>query len=265
MRTELVDEAEYEELPGGEQICPERHATIFSRIFFSWMSPLMQQGYRRPITEKDIWKLDTWDRTETLNEKFQECWAKEMRRPKPWLLRALNSSLGGRFWWGGFWKIGNDLSQFVGPLVLNHLLQSMQQGDPSWIGYIYAFSIFAGVAVGVLFEAQYFQNVMRVGFRLRATLTLVISKMQKLSKEGLQRTDRRIGLMNEILAAMDTVKCYCWESSFQSKVQSVRNDELSWFRKASLLGAVQKCIRWFLGGDGAFCMLCLNRSSTSFK
>uniref|UniRef100_A0A2N9GBH8 ABC transmembrane type-1 domain-containing protein n=1 Tax=Fagus sylvatica TaxID=28930 RepID=A0A2N9GBH8_FAGSY len=61
--------------------------------------------------------------------------------------------------------------------------------------------------------------------------------MQKLSKEGLQRTDKRIGLMNEILAAMDTVKCYAWEDSFQSKVQSVRTDELSWFRKASLLGA----------------------------
>lgn len=30
--------------------------------------------------------------------------------------------------------------------------------------------------------------------------------MQKLSKEGLQRTDKRIGLMNEVLAAMDTVK-----------------------------------------------------------
>ncbi|RVW39471.1 ABC transporter C family member 2 [Vitis vinifera] len=56
-------------------------------------------------------------------------------------------------------------------------------------------------------------------------------------KEGLQRTDKRIGLMNEILAAMDTVKCYAWENSFQSKVQSVRNEELSWFRKASFLGA----------------------------
>lgn len=30
--------------------------------------------------------------------------------------------------------------------------------------------------------------------------------MQKLNKEGLQRTDKRIGMMNEILAAMDTVK-----------------------------------------------------------
>lgn len=36
--------------------------------------------------------------------------------------------------------------------------------------------------------------------------TYVISKMQKLTKEGLQRTDKRIGLMNEVLAAMDTVK-----------------------------------------------------------
>ncbi|KAL5716112.1 Canalicular multispecific organic anion transporter 1 [Ranunculus cassubicifolius] len=318
LRNESVEDSEYEVLPGGEQICPERHVNIFSKIFFGWMTPLMQTGFRKPITEKDVWKLDTWDRTETLNTEFQRCWLEETQKPKPWLLRALNSSVGGRFWFGGLFKIGNDLSQFVGPVILNYLLQSMQQGEPAWIGYIYAFSIFAGVVLGVLFEAQYFQNVMRVGFRLRAILvaavfrkslrlthegrkafgsgkitnlmttdaealqqitqqlhslwsapfriiiamvllykelgvaaligalmlvflfpiqTVVISKMQKLSKEGLVRTDKRIGLMNEILAAMDTVKCYAWEQSFQSKVQDVRDDELSWFRKAQLLGA----------------------------
>ncbi|MFS7924948.1 putative ABC-type xenobiotic transporter [Helianthus anomalus] len=31
--------------------------------------------------------------------------------------------------------------------------------------------------------------------------------------------------MNEILAAMDTVKCYAWENSFQEKVQSVRTQD----------------------------------------
>ncbi|KAK1375542.1 ABC-type xenobiotic transporter [Heracleum sosnowskyi] len=323
VQTESVDKDEYEELPAGEYVCPERRVNIFSNIIFSWMNPLMQLGYKRPLTEKDIWKLDTWDRTETLNDKFQKCWAEETRKPKPWLLRALNRSLGGRFWWGGFWKIGNDLSQFVGPMLLNRLLESMQNREPAWIGYIYAFLIFVGVVCGVLVEAQYFQNVMRVGYRLRATLiaavfrkslrlthesrrkfatgkitnlmttdaeslqqicqslhtlwsapfriiiamvllyqqlgvasllgalllvlmfpiqTYVISKMQKLTKEGLQRTDRRIGLMNEILAAMDTVKCYAWESSFQSKVQGVRNEELAWFRKAQLLGACNSFI-----------------------
>ena len=39
--------------------------------------------------------------------------------------------------------------------------------------------------------------------------TVIIGKMQKLTKEGLQRTDKRISLMNEILAAMDTVKYAC--------------------------------------------------------
>ncbi|KAF3325693.1 ABC transporter C family member 2-like protein [Carex littledalei] len=319
----LSDDTEYEPLASGENICPERHASIFSKILFSWMTPLMQQGYKRPITEKDVWKLDTWDQTETLYTRFQQCWIEETQKPKPWLLRALNRSLGGRFWLGGLFKIGNDASQFVGPVILNLLLVSMQRDDPVWNGYIYAFSLFAGVALGVLCEAQYFQNVMRTGLRLRTTLvaavfrkslrltpesrrkfasgkitnlmttdaealqqicqqlhslwsapfriiiavvllysqlgvaslvgalmlvflfpiqTLVISRMQKLTKEGLQRTDKRIGLMNEVLAAMDSVKCYAWEQSFQSKVQGIRNDELSWFRKAQLLAALNSFI-----------------------
>jgi ABC-type multidrug transport system fused ATPase/permease subunit len=320
---EMVTDAAYDELPEGELICPERRANLWSKIVFSWMNPIMKLGYERPLTEKDIWKLDTWERTETLHNTFQKCWTEESQKSKPWLLRALNSSLGGRFWFGGIFKIGNDLSQFTGPLILNQLLQSMQNGDPAGMGYIYAFAIFVGVVFGVLCEAQYFQNVMRVGYRLRSTLvaavfrkslrlthearkqfasgkitnlmttdaeslqqicqslhtlwsapfritiamvllyqelgvasllgalllvlmfplqTVIISRMQKLSKEGLQRTDKRIGLMNEILAAMDTVKCYAWESSFQSRVENVRNDELSWFRKASLLGACNSFI-----------------------
>ncbi|KAL8468613.1 hypothetical protein ACS0TY_031708 [Phlomoides rotata] len=306
------------EKPLGEDVCPERYANIFSRIYFDWMTPLMQQGYRKPITEKDVWKLDSWDLSETLSKKFQSSWEEEAKRSKPWLLRALNRSLGSRFWYGGFFKIGNDLSQLAGPVLLNHLLKSLEGGDPAWVGYIYALSIFVSVSLGVLCEAQYFQNVMRVGFRLRSTLvaaifrkslrlthegrklfpsgkitnmmttdanalqqicqqlhglwsspfritmamvllyqqlgvaslfgslmlalmfplqTFIISRMRRLTKEGLLRTDRRVGLMNEILAAMDTVKYYAWEKSFKSKIQVMRDDELSWFRKAQILSA----------------------------
>lgn len=39
-------------------------------LSFGWITPLMKQGYRKPITEKDVWKLDKWDETETLNEKY---------------------------------------------------------------------------------------------------------------------------------------------------------------------------------------------------
>ncbi|XP_031130031.1 ABC transporter C family member 12-like [Ipomoea triloba] len=312
------DENQYEALVEGDHICPERHANIFSRIYFGWMTPLMKLGYKKPISEKDVWILDTWDQTETLSRKFLMCWMEESQRSKPWLLRALNNSLGGRFWFGGLFKVASDLCQFVGPVLLNQLLQSLQQDDPAWVGYLYAFFIFLGVSLGVVCEAQYSQNCMRVGFRLRSTLvaavyrksvrlthegrkqfpsgkitnmittdanglqqicqqlhvlwsapfritiaivllyqqlgvasllgalvlvlmlptqTSIISSMRKLSKEGLLRTDKRVGLTNEILAAMDAVKCYAWEKTFQSKIQSTRNDELSWFRKAQVLSA----------------------------
>lgn len=101
---------------------------LLPEIFFSWMNPLMKLGYQRPLTEKDVWKLDAWDTTETLNTtyvlvfpficwfhvlqfslskvvfiffsplicRFQRCWLEESRRPKPRLLRALNHCLGGR-------------------------------------------------------------------------------------------------------------------------------------------------------------------------
>ncbi|KAJ0980468.1 hypothetical protein J5N97_008723 [Dioscorea zingiberensis] len=310
------DGVEYGPLPCGEQICPERHVSIFSRISFAWMTPLMQLGYKRPIAVKDIWKLDTWDETEMLNSRFQTCWLKELQKNRPCLLKALHCSLGARFWLGGVLKIGYDISQFVGTITLNFLLQSIQQGDPSWNNYLYAFFMFVGVTFGSLCEGQYFQNVIRVGFHMRSTLVAAVfnkalrltqegrkqftsgkitnlmttdaealqgiclqlhglwsapfriivsiillymqlgvasligslmmllifpiqiftaSKMREVSKVSRQCTDRRIGLMNEILGAMETVKCYAWEKSFQCNVQNTRSDELSWFQKVQLL------------------------------
>ncbi|KAE8666281.1 hypothetical protein F3Y22_tig00112503pilonHSYRG00248 [Hibiscus syriacus] len=67
--------------------------------------------------------------------------------------------------------------------------------------------------------------------------TIVISKMQKVTKQRLDWTDRRVNLMNEILAAMDSVKFYAWEKSFQSRVHNIRNDELAWLQRAQLLSA----------------------------
>ncbi|CAL5361916.1 unnamed protein product [Camellia sinensis] len=67
IRNDPLIDTKYEALLGGEHVCPERDASIFSRICFG----------------------------------FHICWAEESQRSKPWLLRALNNSLGGRFWFGG--------------------------------------------------------------------------------------------------------------------------------------------------------------------
>ncbi|CAL5367290.1 unnamed protein product [Camellia sinensis] len=61
--------------------------------------------------------------------------------------------------------------------------------------------------------------------------TFIISKMRKLSKEGLQHTDKRVGLMNEILAAMDTVKyslIFARKHSYCQRHSSACDSDIVW-------------------------------------
>ncbi|KAI3439158.1 uncharacterized protein J3R85_005114 [Psidium guajava] len=102
IQTEPLDSVEYEALPGEGLVCPARHVNIFSRIFiyFGRMTPLMQLGYKRPITENDVWKLDSRDQTRTLIKRFRKCWAKESQGPKPWLFKSFERQPRGKgFGW----------------------------------------------------------------------------------------------------------------------------------------------------------------------
>ncbi|MCD7447069.1 hypothetical protein HAX54_022419, partial [Datura stramonium] len=67
LRSESIDDNDDETILGADHIFPERYASILSRISFGWITPLLRRGYNRPITEKDVWKLDSWDKTETLS------------------------------------------------------------------------------------------------------------------------------------------------------------------------------------------------------
>ena len=71
-------------------------------------------------------------------------------------------------------KALNDASQFVGPVFLNLLLSSIARQDPPGRSYLFAGSMFFGLILGSLSEAQYWQRAMRAGFRLRAALIAAV-------------------------------------------------------------------------------------------
>ncbi|XP_077530982.1 multidrug resistance-associated protein 1-like [Haemaphysalis longicornis] len=53
----------------------------------------------------------------------------------------------------------------------------------------------------------------------------------------MQEKDRRIKLMNEILAGIKVLKLYAWEEAFEKRVQEVRNDELGCLRVQAYIDA----------------------------
>ncbi|KIY72285.1 multidrug resistance-associated ABC transporter [Cylindrobasidium torrendii FP15055 ss-10] len=56
---------------GKDKILPEHNASIFSRVVFGWISPLLSVGYTRPLKVDDLWTLPDERLTSTLTEELE--------------------------------------------------------------------------------------------------------------------------------------------------------------------------------------------------
>lgn len=177
-----------------EDECPIEYATVFSILTFSWMTPMMQYGYKKFLTEDDLWNLAKRDTTKATSEAFQAAWDIELEQKKnPSLWMAIFRAFSGPYIRGSLFKIVSDTLNFMQPQLLRLLIQfvasyskdSPVPPQPVVRGVAIAAGMFA-VSIGQTMALhQYFQRAFETGMRIKASLTAAIySKSLKLSNEG---------------------------------------------------------------------------------
>lgn len=57
---------------------PEEKANLLSRLIFSWLSPLLRVGYKRPLTEKDLYPLSAQDETHRIGDELERAWMNQV-------------------------------------------------------------------------------------------------------------------------------------------------------------------------------------------
>jgi ATP-binding cassette, subfamily C (CFTR/MRP), member 1 len=77
-------------VPKAREVCPEHTASVFSRLTWHWMQPLMNVGYKRPLEKNDIWSVNPNRSADLLAEKLQTAFQLrlEQNHTRP-LLRAM--------------------------------------------------------------------------------------------------------------------------------------------------------------------------------
>lgn len=178
---------------GNEHECPVEYATIFSKLTFSWITPLMKYGYSVFLTEEDFWDLAQSDRSETTGTQFEHSWSFEMKKTHrhPSLWRVLFRAYGGPYMLAAIFKIGNDIAAFTQPQLLMLLLtwvdshQPGQEPQPVVQGAAIAFAMFATACFQTAMIHQYFQLSFVTGMRIKSGLASAIYKKSlRLSNEG---------------------------------------------------------------------------------
>lgn len=88
---ESVDAGSEEHLKTG---APQDEASLFSKLTFGWMSPLLRTGSRRPLMHSDLGELSHADTAHVVNSEFERHWAAEPVKDSKGLTHALWKAFG---------------------------------------------------------------------------------------------------------------------------------------------------------------------------
>ncbi|KAI1426002.1 metal resistance protein YCF1 [Xylaria sp. FL1777] len=172
--------------------CPVEYATIFSRLTFSWMTPMMKFGYKQFLGEEDLWGLSRDATTRATGDSFDRAWQYELaHRKKPSVWIAMFKAYGGPYLGATVFKFINDLSAFAQPQLLRYLISfvdSYSEGkvpQPAIKGAAIAIAMFFVATLQTTVIHQYFQLAFITGMHIKSGLTSAIYKKSlKLSNEG---------------------------------------------------------------------------------
>ncbi|KAG0043171.1 hypothetical protein BGZ83_011761 [Gryganskiella cystojenkinii] len=143
-------------------VCPEFTASIFSRLVFAWVQPIMSLGAKRPLEREDLWVLTEKRRASYIATRFREKWANEIAKRdasrlamknkdvdygnnekgspqkkkkssvfgfrkkdqeyQPKLWKAINNTFLWVFWSAGILKVIGDCLQAFQPLVTKAII-----------------------------------------------------------------------------------------------------------------------------------------------
>ncbi|CAO3631065.1 unnamed protein product [Cunninghamella blakesleeana] len=170
----------------------EENSNIFSRIVFHWLTPLLNRGYKRPLTQKDMCQLRSDNIPHLLSNEFQKNWEKELQYERPSLTRALYKTCGKQFVIGGVFKIIKDVLQYSQPLLMKELIiwagsYLTEQPYPAYQGIMIAFAMFFSSVIQVLSFITNFHLTVLTGLKVDIILvTAIYRKALVLSNENRQ-------------------------------------------------------------------------------
>src|ERR1700733_9516989 len=100
---------------------PVHQVGFFSRVTSSWLTPLLEKGYEKPLEMEDLFSLGYRMQAEYLCDRLQRSWNRfKSRREIPsWILfRALSREFGMPFYLAGLLKLAGDIAALATPYVL---------------------------------------------------------------------------------------------------------------------------------------------------
>ncbi|XP_068825784.1 multidrug resistance-associated protein 1-like [Capricornis sumatraensis] len=229
----------YQRVTEAQRCSPEKSASFFSKMTYSWFSRIIILGYKKPLEREDLFELNESDSSYIVCPIFEKQWRKEVLRTqerqkvkssfhkeahtrKPSLLRALWNTFKFVLVKVALFKVLADVLSFTSPLIMKQMILFCEQRpDFSWSGYGYALALFVVVFLQTLILQQYQRFKMLTSAKIKtAVIGLIYKKALLLSNVSRKQfsTGEIINLMvtdaQQLMDLMTNINLL-WSAPFQ--------------------------------------------------
>ena len=164
-------------LPSQRKTNPESTASIFSRLSFSWLFPLMSLGATRALEHADLYELLPGDTAAVNCDKLTRSWEGVRAAGGRSFFRACHRAYGRAFWLTGLLKLINDGCIFLDPFLIYRITDYIADNDlgtSTPLAFAYALSMFGAIMALSLAMGQYFYRGFRIGLNLQVGVAAMV-------------------------------------------------------------------------------------------
>ena len=181
---------------------PKHLASYLSGLIFAWFDPIVSNGYKNPLNQKDLpAAADSVDVKENVDN-FIKHWKNyvmkhqvnfsdknsERKRLKIW--KPLLKSFGTKFLVATLFFVVNNISLYISPMILKLFINHVdpKYNEESWKGYLYAFLLLCAGIFSTLTFTHGMIHTMETSIRVRtALISAICRKSLKLASSARQK------------------------------------------------------------------------------
>ncbi|KAL6498729.1 ATP-binding cassette sub- C member 9 [Orobanche gracilis] len=181
---------------GGKRDSPYGKATLIQLVTFSWLNPLFEFGYKKPLDQDDVPDVDIRDSASFLSRDFDQClkYVKERDGTEiPSIYKATYIFARRKAAVNALFAVTSAATSYVGPYLISYFVTFLNEKKFRSLGsgYLLALGFLGAKLVETTTQRQWVFGARLLGLRLRAALIsqiykkgLILSSQSRQSRTG---------------------------------------------------------------------------------